>query len=61
MNSRENEQTFHRRPVEPVIVAVKIDRALSDIEAQIGNLRRHRINMRLVRAQLAVMEAKWTH
>jgi len=44
-----------------VIVAVKIDRALSDIEAQIGNLRRHRINMRLVRAQLAVMEAKWTH
>jgi len=42
-----------------MIAAVKIDRALSDIEAQIGTLRRYRINMELVRMQLANMEAKW--
>jgi hypothetical protein len=59
MNSRENQQTFHRRPVEPMIAAVKIDRAPSDIEAQIGNLRRYRVIMELVRMQLANMEAKW--
>lgn len=57
----QNQRRFHRRPVEPMTAAEKIHRALADIQVQIGNLRRHRIDMGLVRVQLANMEAKWAH
>lgn len=59
MNSEEDQQTFHRRPVGLTITVEKIDRVLTDVRAQIENLRRHRINLGLVRVQLAGMEAKW--
>ena len=52
-------QTFHRRPVGLAITVEEVDRVLADVQAQKWILRRHRIKMRLVRLQLAVMEAKW--
>jgi hypothetical protein len=58
INSREDQQTF-RRPVGLTITVEKIDRVLTDIQAQIENLRRDRINLGLVRVQLAGMEAMW--
>jgi hypothetical protein len=58
INSREDQQTF-RRPVGLTITVEKIDRVLTDIQAQIEHLWQHRINLELVRAQLADMEAQW--
>jgi hypothetical protein len=41
------------------ITGGKIDRVLADVQTQIKTLRQNRINLRLVREQLAGMEAKW--
>ena len=59
MNSEEGRQTCHRRPVGLTITVEKIDRVLTDIQAQIELLRRERTNLGLVRVQLVGMEAKW--
>ena len=49
MNSEEGRQTVHRRPVGLTITVEKIDRVLTDIQAQIEFLRRERTNLELVR------------
>jgi hypothetical protein len=59
INIEEGEETIHRKPVGLTITVEKIDRVLTDIQAQIENLRRDRINLGLVRVQLAGMEAMW--
>ena len=59
MNGEEGQQTFHRRPVGLTITVEKIDHVLTDVQAQIENLRRQRISLGRVRVQLAGMEVKW--
>ncbi|MBK5281895.1 MAG: hypothetical protein JJE16_07400 [Nitrospiraceae bacterium] len=59
MNSEEDRQTVHRRPVGLTITVEKIDRVLADVQTQIETLRQNRINLGLVSEQLAGMEAKW--
>lgn len=52
-------QPIHRRPVGLTITVEKLDRALADIQARIEALGRERVNLGLVRGELARMEAKW--
>lgn len=59
MDSEEGRQTVHRRPVGLTITVEKIDRVLADVQTQIETLRQNRINLGLVREQLAGMKAKW--
>jgi hypothetical protein len=59
MDSEEGRQTVHRRLVGLTITIEKIDRVLVGVQTQIKTLRRNRINLGLVREQLAGMEAKW--
>ncbi|MEK6639878.1 MAG: hypothetical protein AABZ17_04315 [Nitrospirota bacterium] len=59
IDSEEDRQTVHLRPVGLTITVEKIDRVLTDIQAQIEFLRRERTSLGLVRGQLAAMEAKW--
>jgi hypothetical protein len=59
INREEGQETIHRRPVGLTITVEKLDRVLADVQAQIEHLWQHRINLELVRAQLADMEAKW--
>ena len=59
MDSEQGRQTVHRRPVGLTITVEKIDRVLADVQTQIETLRQNRINLGLVREQLAGMEAKW--
>jgi hypothetical protein len=59
IESEEDRQPVHRKPVGLTITVEKIDRVLTDIQAQIEFLRRERTNFGLVRGQLAAMEAKW--
>ena len=59
MDSAEGRQTVHRRPVGLTITVEKIDRVLADVQTQIETLWQNRINLGLVRGQLAGMEAKW--
>lgn len=59
MNIEEGQETIHRKPIGLTITVEKLDRVLADIQAQIEHLWQHRINLELVRAQLADMEAKW--
>ena len=59
MDSEEGRQTVHRRPVGLTITVEKIDRVLADVQTQIEILRQNKINLGLVREQLAGMEAKW--
>ena len=58
-NSEQVQQTFHRKPVGLAITVEETDRVLADGQVQKWIVRRHRIKMRLVRLQLAVMKAKW--
>jgi len=58
MGSEEGRWTVHRRLVGLTITVGKIDRVLADVQTQIKTLRQDRINLRLVREQLAGMEAK---
>ena len=60
MNSEENRQTSHQRPVGLTITVERIGRVMTDIQAQIESLRRERTNLGLVRGQLAAMEARWS-
>jgi hypothetical protein len=59
IDSEEGRRTVHRRLVGLTITVEKIDRVLVDVQTQIKTLRQNRINLRLVREQLAGMEAKW--
>lgn len=59
IDSEEDRQPVHRKPVWLTVTVEKIDRALTDIQAQIEFLRRERTNLGLVRGQLAAMEGKW--
>jgi hypothetical protein len=59
MDSEEGRQTVHRRLVGLTITIEKIDRVLVGVQTQIKTLRRNRINLGLVKEQLAGMEAKW--
>jgi len=49
--------TFYGTPGGRAITVEEIDRVLARIQVQRWNLRRHRMQMRLLRVQLAVMEA----
>ncbi|MBH0199420.1 MAG: hypothetical protein HP497_08380 [Nitrospira sp.] len=53
----DSRQPVHRRPVDLTITVEKLDRALTDIQAQIEMLRQERTNLGLVRGELARMEA----
>ena len=59
MDSEKGRQTVHQRPDGLTITVEKIDRVLADVQTQIETLRQNRINLGLVREQLAGMEAKW--
>ena len=59
MDSEEGGQTVYRRLVGLTITVEKIDRVLVDVQTQIKTLQLNRINLGLVREQLAGMEAKW--
>jgi len=59
MHNEEGRETFQRRPVGLTITVEKIDLALADVQAKIELLRRDKINLGLVRVQLAAMETKW--
>lgn len=51
--------TFYVTPVGRAMTVGEIDRVLASIQVQRWNLRRHRMQMRLLRLQLAFMEANW--
>ncbi len=51
--------TFYVTPVGRASTVGEIGRVLASIQVQRWNLRRHRMQMRLLRLQLAVMEANW--
>lgn len=57
VNSGESPQPIHRRPVGLTITVEKLDRALADIQARIELLGRERVDLGLVRGELARMEA----
>ena len=59
IDSGKGQQIVHRRLVGLTITVEKIDRVLTDIQAQIEFLRRERTNLGLVRGQWAAMEAQW--
>jgi len=59
LNSEEGRQTVHRRPAGLTITVEKLDRVLADVQTQIETFRQNTINLRLVREELAGMEAKW--
>ena len=59
MNCEDGQETIHQKPAGLTITVDKIDRVLADVQAQIEHLWRHRINLGLVREQLAGMEATW--
>ena len=59
INGEKGQQRFCLRPVGLTITVEKIDRILADVQTQIETLRQNTINLRLVREQLAGMEAKW--
>jgi hypothetical protein len=56
--SREGRQTLRQRPIGLTITIEKVDRVLTDVQAQIEHLRRYSTNLGLGKAQLAGMEAK---
>ena len=59
MDGEEGRQTVHERPVGLTITAEKIDRVLTDVQTQIETLLQIEINLKLARARVAGMEAKW--
>lgn len=58
MNGEDSRQSVHRGPAGLTIRMRGIDCVLADIQAQIQMLRRERTYLRLVRGELAGMEAK---
>jgi hypothetical protein len=59
MDGGESRQPVHRRPAGLTITVEKLDCALADIQARIETLRQERVDLGLVRGELARMEAKW--
>jgi len=59
VNSREGRQTLRQRPVGLTITVEKIDRVLTEVQAQIEHLRRYSANLGLGKGKLAGMESKW--
>jgi hypothetical protein len=55
----ESVQPVHRRPLGLTITVEKLDRAMADIQARTESLRLERVDLGLVRRELARMEAKW--
>jgi hypothetical protein len=60
MNGEERRQSVRRRPAGLTITVEKIDRVLTEVQAEIEVLRRERTNLGLVRGELVGMEAKWS-
>ncbi len=60
MNGEERRQCVPRRPAGLTITVEKIDRVLTEVQAEIEVLRRERTNLGLVRGELVGMEAKWS-
>ena len=60
MNGEERRQSVPRRPAGLTITVEKIDRVLTEVQAEIEVLRRERTNLGLVRGELVGMEAKWS-
>jgi hypothetical protein len=60
MNGEERWQSVRRRPAGLTITVEKIDRVLTEVQAEIEVLRRERTNLGLVRGELVGMEAKWS-
>jgi hypothetical protein len=60
MNGEERRQSVPRRPAGLTITVEKIDRVLTEVQAEIEALRRERTNLGLVRGELVGMEAKWS-
>ena len=58
MNGADNRRPVHRRPAGLTIRVRGMDCVLDDIQAQIQMLRQERTYLRLVRRELAGMEAK---
>ena len=58
-NSGEGRQRFRQRPVGLTITVEKIDRVLTEVQAQIEHLRRYSTKLGLGKVKLAGMEAKW--
>lgn len=59
VNSREGRQILRQRPVGLTITVEKIDRILTEVQAQIEHLRRYSANLGLGKGKLAGMESKW--
>lgn len=59
VNGERTQQPVHRRPAGLTIRVREIDCLLADIQAQIEMFGRERTYLRLVREELAGMEAKW--
>lgn len=59
VNSREGRQILRQRPVGLTITVEKIDRVLTEVQAQIEHLRRYSANLGLGKGKLAGMESKW--
>lgn len=59
INGEKGQQRLYLRPVGLTVTVEKIDHVLADVQTQIETLRQNRINLGLVREQLAGMEAKW--
>ena len=58
-NSKEGRRTLRQRPVGLTITVEKIDRVLTEVQAQIEHLRRYSANLGLGKRKLAGMESKW--
>lgn len=56
-DTSEDLESIYHKPVGLTITVEKIDRVLAEIQAQIECLRRERTSLRLVRGQLANMNA----
>ena len=56
MNGEEEQHTLHRMPIVFTVTVEAIDCLLVHAEAQVEDLRQYRMNLGLVRAELAGME-----
>ena len=60
MNGEDRRQSVRRRPAGLTITVEKIDRVLTEVQAEIEVLRRERTNLGLVRGELVGMETEWS-
>lgn len=59
VNDEDRQLPGCRRPTGLTITVEKIDRMLADVQTQIELFRQRQTNLRLVREELARMEAMW--